>query len=286
MQRYVLYNPLAGIGKKTDALTEAKTLTAAQNAVYIDVTNMDAIKNLFSSLKKGDVVCLCGGDGTLNRFINDIPYIPENEIYYYPTGSGNDFYRDVSGGKTTGDAVLINRYLVDLPVVVVGKQKHKFINNVGFGIDGYCCETGDKLHEKKPHKKVSYTRIAVKGLLFDFQPVNAIVTVDGKEYAYQNVYLAPTMNGKYYGGGMMPTPQQNRLAEDKRVSVMIMHGKSKLKTLKIFPSIFTGKHVERTDCVEIKSGKEIKVVFDRPTALQIDGETISDVTEYTVRAAV
>lgn len=286
MQRYVLYNPLAGIGKKTDALTEAKTLTAKQNAVYIDVTKENAIGELFTILQKDDVLCLCGGDGTLNRFVNEIPFIPENEIYYYPTGSGNDFYRDVSGGKTSGEAVRINPYIVDLPVVCVGKQTFKFINNVGFGIDGYCCETGDRLHDKKPNKKVSYTRIAVKGLLFDFHPVNAIVTVDGKEYAYKNVYLAPTMNGKYYGGGMMPTPVQDRLAKDKRVSVMIMHGKSKLKTLTVFPSIFKGKHVEHTDCVEIKSGKEIKVVFDRPTALQIDGETISNVTEYTVRAVI
>lgn len=34
-----------------------------------------------------------------------------------------------------------------------------------------------------------------------------------------------------------------------------------------------------------QQGKDIKVVFDRPTALQIDGETIPNVTEYRVTAA-
>ena len=34
--------------------------------------------------------------------------------------------------------------------------------------------------------------------------------------------------------------------------------------------------------VHVLTGQTIKVEFDRPTALQIDGETILGVTEYTV----
>ena len=37
--------------------------------------------------------------------------------------------------------------------------------------------------------------------------------------------------------------------------------------------------------VKILSGDEITVRFDRPTALQIDGETILGVSEYTMRSA-
>jgi hypothetical protein len=37
--------------------------------------------------------------------------------------------------------------------------------------------------------------------------------------------------------------------------------------------------------VDIYEGKEITVKFDHPCALQIDGETILGVTEYTVRSA-
>ena len=37
--------------------------------------------------------------------------------------------------------------------------------------------------------------------------------------------------------------------------------------------------------VEVKTGKVIQVKFDRPTALQIDGETVTGVTEYRVTAA-
>lgn len=93
------------------------------------------------------------------------------------------------------------------------------------------------------------------------------------------------MNGRYYGGGMMPTPNQNRLGLNRSLSVMVFFGSSKLKTLAIFPSIFKGEHINHRHNIKVLCGHEITVCFDRPTPLQIDGETILGVTEYTVRAA-
>ena len=49
----------------------------------------------------------------------------------------------------------------------------------------------------------------------------------------------------------------------------------------IFPSIFKGKHVDHKKVVEVKTGHRITVTFDRPVALQIDGETVLNVTTYT-----
>lgn len=130
-----------------------------------------------------------------------------------------------------------------------------------------------------------WKNIAIKGLLFHYKPTNAVIMVDGTEHSYKKVWLAPTMNGRYYGGGMMPTPNQNRLDPNQNVSTMVFHGSGKLKTLMIFPSIFQGKHIEHTKEVDILTGHTITVTFDRPTALQIDGETILGVTEYQVTTA-
>ena len=90
------------------------------------------------------------------------------------------------------------------------------------------------------------------------------------------------MYGRYYGGGMMPTPEQKRGADDNKASLMIFHGSSKLRTLMFFPSIFKGKHVKHKKNISIFEGKNISVRFDRPTALQIDGETVLNVTGYEV----
>ena len=65
---------------------------------------------------------------------------------------------------------------------------------------------------------------------------------------------------------------------------MTMFGKGRLPTLMVFPSIFKGEHVKKS-CVEVRKGKQITVKFDHPTALQIDGETILDVLEFTATSA-
>ena len=92
------------------------------------------------------------------------------------------------------------------------------------------------------------------------------------------------MNGRYYGGGMMAAPGQDRLNPEHTVSVMVFRDKGKLGTLMIFPSIFKGEHVKYEKYVDIFNAKEVEVEFDRPTPLQIDGETILGVTSYKVKA--
>ncbi|MEE1046666.1 MAG: hypothetical protein U0M60_04505, partial [Clostridia bacterium] len=56
------------------------------------------------------------------------------------------------------------------------------------------------------------------------------------------------------------------------------------KTLMIFPSLFKGEHVKHIKHVDVLTGGEITVEFDRPVALQIDGETIQGVCSYTATA--
>ena len=140
----------------------------------------------------------------------------------------------------------------------------------------------------KGKKNINYAGIAVKGLLFHYKPRNAKIIVDGYFKKYKKVWLAPCMNGRYYGGGMIPTPEQDRLSERGNASVMVYYGSGKLKSLMVFPSIFKGEHVEHTEMVEVIEGDVITVKCDKPTALQIDGETILGVSEYTVysRSAV
>lgn len=263
-------------------LRDANVLSLEKNlsgeVVQKDITEIKNYTEFFSSLEKDDKVIVCGGDGTISRFANDTYDIQfKNDILYYPTGTGNDFWLEVGDAEHI-EPMSIVKYIKNLPVVTVNGKQYHFLNGIGYGIDGYCCEVGDKLRETSD-KPVNYASIAIKGLLFHYKPTNATITVDGKEYKFKKVWLAPTMNGKYYGGGMMPTPDQKRIADDKQISVMVMGGGGKISTLMAFPGIFEGKHT-KNKMTTVLTGKKIKVAFDRPTALQIDGETILDITEY------
>lgn len=274
---YIFYNPMAGNGQ---CAADAAKLQAAQGpaAVLCDMTKAETYAVTLFQMQREDRLILCGGDGTLNHFVNLIgdTALP-CPVYYCPMGSGNDFAHDLGYGKGERPFPL-GDCLEDLPVVRVKGREYRFLNGIGYGIDGYCCQEGDRL--RGTGKKINYTAIAIRSLLFRYKPTRATVTVDGMTRSYEKVWLAPTMVGRFYGGGMMPTPDQDR--HDKtRLSVMVFHGSGKLRTLMIFPGIFKGTHTKHTKQVEILTGQTITVTFDRPTALQIDGETILDVTSYT-----
>lgn len=272
---YILINFKAGNDKNVrreaiEAFNEETTV--------IDPTIAGNIEKVISNLKTEDKIVLCGGDGTINHFMRKVRKIPENDILLLPTGSGNDFWREIKENEEI-KPIRINEYLSNLPTAVVNGNEYPVINGVGYGIDGFCCVEGDKLRES--NKTINYTSIAIKGCLFSYKPCNATVVVDGETHYFKKVWLAPIMNGKYYGGGMIPTPNQRR--NSGKISVMLFHGSGRLKTLMIFPSIFEGKHIEKTKNVAVFEGKNITVKFDQPRPLQIDGEVIKNVTEYTVK---
>ena len=279
---YVLYNEKAG---NEDSRENVKNLDVilSGDVKFLDVTQITNYRVFLSGLAKEDYIVLAGGDGTLNCFANNTEGIEfDNEVFYYPNGTGNDFAHDL-GHEKECIPFPITAYLKNLPVVTVNGKSYRFINGVGYGIDGYCCEVGDEL-KKIPGKKINYSSIAIKGLLFHYKPTRAKVTVDGKTSTYKKVWIAPTMNGRFYGGGIMPTPNQVRNSET--VSTMLLYGSGKLKTLLMFPSLFKGEHLKYKKHVELLTGSEVTVEFDRPVALQIDGETILNVSSYSVRSCV
>ena len=269
--KYILYNPKANNGQKPDYL---------EGTEYIEATGLD-YQEFFNSLQPDDEVVLVGGDGTVNYFVNAVDTDKiANNVYLKPSGTGNDFMNDLN--IKDGREVLLNPYIKNLPTVWVNGMEKKFINGIGYGIDGYCCEAADKIKEKEPGKQINYTAIAIKGLLFYFKQRNATLTVDGKEYSFKDVWLAPTMKGRFYGGGMNVAPGQDRLSGS--LTVVVYHVKSKLKALMAFPDIFKGTLNERKELVETMTGREVEVKFDVPCALQIDGDTVLNVSSYKVKA--
>ena len=229
MKYYVLFNPLSANGNGKEKVNELATKLPDAELEYVDVTNLTSVRDWITELPSDETVILCGGDGTINRFVNDLRDVEiRQNILYYPCGSGNDFAREVQGGK---DFIELNDYIKNLPVATVNEKEYLFINGVGFGIDGYCCEVGDKIRAVTPNKKIDYTAIAIKGLLFHYKPTNATVIVDGETYEFKKVWIAPTMKGWYYGGGIMPAPAQDRNNADGTVSITIFHGTGRLKTL-------------------------------------------------------
>lgn len=280
--KYVLFNPLAFNNKALELYLEVKPTLLEKFGEFeeIDLTKYDK-DAFFKNVSKEDTIIVVGGDGTLNVFANNVKeYGIDCEMYYCKGGNGNDFLADV---KETPDQVIVylNPYLKRLPKITVNGMTRYYLNGIGYGIDGMVCEVADKMRSEGK-SDINYASLSIKLLLHGYKCPNATVLVDGKEYKFKKVWLCSAMNGRYYGGGMKIAPNQDRLGDDLSLSVISNSGK--LSTLLIFPKIFKGEHVKNKKITTILKGKKITVSFTIPTALQIDGETVLNVSTYTVEA--
>ena len=66
---YIFYNPLAGDGRCKEDVSMLECVLPDE-IVYCDMTKSETYERDLFSLEPGDYLILCGGDGTLNRFVN------------------------------------------------------------------------------------------------------------------------------------------------------------------------------------------------------------------------
>lgn len=93
---YSLFNPHAG--NKLGEIKAEKLIDffLDDEITFVDITKINSYSDFFEAIEPDADVIVCGGDGTLNRFINGIENLEiSNNIFYFATGSGNDFLRDM-----------------------------------------------------------------------------------------------------------------------------------------------------------------------------------------------
>lgn len=277
---YVLVNPLASNGKAEEKVEEAVKNFNGAEYEKLSLIDLD-VKGVVKNAKPEDNILIIGGDGTLNRFANDTADMEFNcPVYLYKSGTGNDFMKDVED-KVENNMVKLNEYLTDLPTITVKGKTYRFINGIGYGIDGMCCEVADKMRAEGK-ENINYAGISIKLLIHGYKCPDAKITVDGKVYNFNKVWLASGMKGRYYGGGMAIAPEQDRTSG--KLTSAVIHNSGKLKTLLVFPKIFKGEHVKHKKIFTAIEGRKITVEFSHPMALQIDGETVLDVSSYTIKS--
>ena len=143
----------------------------------------------------------------------------------------------------------------------VDGKDYYFLNNVGFGLDGYCSGEAERMLSEGA-TEINFAKIAIGGLFGRFKPSCATIFVSGNTRTFKRVYIATTMHGRYYGGGMLPTPNQDRLNRNHNVSTILMYGCGPLSVLFTFPAFFKGTHLKKARICKVYSGYDVNVIFD------------------------
>ena len=113
---YVLYNSKAGTKNNIEYIKMLEVIVDAE-LKFIDILNIKNYGVFLSGLEEYDFIILAGGDGTLNRFVNDTEGIEfDNEILYFPNGTGNDFAHELEHTREC-NPFPISEYLKNMRVL-------------------------------------------------------------------------------------------------------------------------------------------------------------------------
>lgn len=279
---YLIFNPHAAKGNGLKSAEKAEAFFPDMNFIYLDITGITDPVGFLHGLSPEDKVVFAGGDGTLNIVANTLygKTLPV-EVYYFPAGSGNDFRNDLPEEEKNGP-VLLSKYIAHLPKVTLdtGEEQY-FLNAIGYGLDGYCCEENDRL--RALGKKRAYTVIAFLGVMGKFKPCGGTITVDGVSNYYDKIWMAPVANGRFFGGGVKIAPDQVRNNPEHTVTSVAVHSVGRIKALLLFLSVVKGNGGKYPRYIAYNKGHDITVAFDSPRSLQIDGETRLNVRKCRVQ---
>lgn len=250
MKQYcVLYNPLAGNGNGRAAIRRLPELLPDSELRFYDLTEIASLPSFLAKLDPKAVLLLAGGDGTLAHFVASVSALPpRGAVYYYATGTKNDFWRDL--GRQPGDPpVRINRYLDRLPTARVGEAEHRFLDGVTLG-----AVTANELRQVRP--------------------TAVTVTVDGKTHTYRGARLVAVTYGRYCQG-LMPSPDQSRLDEERTLSVTVLHGVGGfLGAARLLRALRNGRGGRYPAHIAELRGKTIRVETDALTVGRCDSEPL------------
>ena len=121
----LIYNPNAMKGKIDEFVPHIKQRLLLRFPIVEVMSSPEvygAESIAFKNAPKFDIVLACGGDGTLDQFVNRI-YGEELKctVYFYPCGSGNDFARDFNGN---GKLIDITKEIYNLPKLRINDEEN------------------------------------------------------------------------------------------------------------------------------------------------------------------
>lgn len=227
-----------------------------------------------------DAVLVLGGDGTMHDVVNalhinnrfDIP------VLLFPAGSGNAFNHDFDSltyKKAVDRLRQFHVMKIDLLEITYNEQTCVSFNMIGWGLVNNISQLSEDLRWLGP---VRYSLSAVLSIIPN--PKSHLrIKLDDDIFYDEDFSFVLILNTKHTGKGMKMAPYAD--LQDGLMDVLLVRETSFVNLLKLFPSIYSGKHVH-SKYLEYRQVKSVKVQSDSTQNLTIDGE-IKGSAPYEVR---
>jgi diacylglycerol kinase (ATP) len=257
----LIINPTADKGRGAALGVEVAARLLAEGHEVIDLsaeTADGASDRALAGVAAGlDVLAVTGGDGTVNLGVN-LCSGTETVLAIVAGGTGNDIARAL--GLPVRDAAAAARVISGGTVRAIDVGRHTDVHGVSHWFAGVLGAGFDSLVNERantwgwPRGRMRYN-LAIARELPVFKPIPYVIEIDGVRHSTQAMLVA-VGNGPSYGGGMMVCPDAR--LDDGLFDVLVVNEISTLEFLKVFPKVFSGKHVGHP-AVQILQGREVRL---------------------------
>ncbi|TDR22813.1 diacylglycerol/lipid kinase family protein [Marinicella litoralis] len=277
----VIFNPQAGSGRSKTYLPLIESYLQGHDIEYqIKHTERSGHAQAMvesTDLSPFDGVVAAGGDGTLFEVINGLMSHKERQSISFgviPVGTGNAFSRELGLLPTDwkkGIDVICKQQTkpIDVGYIQTAKEHFYFLNIVGMG---FVVDAGKTTLKIKQLGQSAYTLATLwETIKLKAHPVkiDLIDEHDQTESIDEALVFVEVANSRYTGTSFLIAPDAK--IDDGLLDVIILKKISRIKILSLFPTIYSGKHINYKE-VECRKVKSITIRTTNPMALMPDGE--------------
>ena len=272
---YFLLNPFAGNGNAYNIFKLVKSILDKEQIEiesYLSQSKGDIERFITNEdLSEFDGICVIGGDGTIHEAIEGLMQSEKSKylsLGIIPAGSGNAFAEDL-GLRDPLDG-LENIIIGDISRIDVMRIKTRHNINYAVNIIGWGMASNVNILAEKLRwlGNIRYSIASILSILkIKLQTVNIIIenqVFDGK------IAFFIALNNIHTGKGMKMAPKAK--LNDGLIDIILLKKASRLRILKIFLQLFSGKHIY-DPLVQYMQVKSFSINSENDF-LNIDGENI------------
>ena len=285
MKHLFIINPAAGSRNRTDDYSEVihKVCRARKLSYEVRVSTApgECARIAREAAQTGEELRIyaCGGDGTLNEVVSGAAGFPNAAVTVYSGGSGNDFVKIFDEPKAFFD---LNR-LMDADEVtfdLIRCNDDIALNICSVGLDARIAADVSSykrlplLHGFRAYAASTVVNV-IKGIAEHYQVEINDDVVDG-EFTFICV-----CNGRFYGGGFNPVPEAD--PTDGMLDVLLVRKVHRAEVPSIIGKYKDGRYKELPNYVRYLQTNQIKIRCDKPSSINLDGETrVADTVEMKI----
>jgi YegS/Rv2252/BmrU family lipid kinase len=272
MRLSLIVNPVAGGGRAGRALPAVVAqLRRLGLEHHVQATlSLDHARSLArEATAAGEIAVAFGGDGLIGAVAGALRS-GDGVLGVLPGGRGNDFARSLSipVDPVGACAVLSTGSGRRLDLGSVGGRT--FIGIASCGFDSVANRIANDTKVVRGNLVYAYGALRA---LAGWRPASFTVTVDDGESRSVVGYTVAVANSGHYGGGMRLAPGAR--LDDGLLDLVIISDMSRLRFLRMLPSVFKGEHVHRPE-FEVVRARRVRVAASRPFTMYADGDPIAE----------